>query len=526
MSADFDVIVIGSGPAGVSAAFPLVQAGLRVAMLDGGRTQAVAPPRADFLTARATDPHQWAWMIGRDFHALRAMDAVSPKLRVPTQAFAFEGFQLANRIAATPFVAVGSLATGGLSNAWGCGVARFSDAEARMPFPVADLGPSYREVARRMGLSGGGGDDLSDYFGLDEDCDPPVPMDRAHEAMWRRYTKARTSLCKGGFRLGRSRVAVLSRPREDRQACDLAGNCLFGCSRQAMYSASADVERLRAFPNFHWLPGHLVDSIVVDGERTVVQLREPSGTCARLAARRLFVAAGTLASTRLVLQALQRREPVPLLSCPTAAFLLWLPGLLGQPRERGFGLGQLSYALQLTGGRTAFGSTFATTGIPMWELARHLPLGRSTALQVLRDLLGSCVVGNLFLPGELSDARARLDDRDTLRIEGGWRQADVEDLLREARRKLAGAYRKMNAWMLPGSFTPGRPGSDIHYAGTLPMAADPGAGQTSVQGEVRGLRHVHVVDGACLPALPEKSHTLTLMANADRIGRLIAPTLI
>jgi choline dehydrogenase-like flavoprotein len=29
---------------------------------------------------------------------------------------------------------------------------------------------------------------------------------------------------------------------------------------------------------------------------------------------------------------------------------------------------------------------------------------------------------------------------------------------------------------------------------------------------------VHVVDGAVLPVLPAKAHTLTIMANADRIA--------
>jgi hypothetical protein len=30
---------------------------------------------------------------------------------------------------------------------------------------------------------------------------------------------------------------------------------------------------------------------------------------------------------------------------------------------------------------------------------------------------------------------------------------------------------------------------------------------------------VHVIDGACLTAISEKSHTLTIMANADRIAK-------
>ena len=109
--------------------FPLVEAGLRVAMLDGGQRNQLLPPDGQFLDIRRLQPDQWDWMVGRDFHALRHVDAISPKLRVPTHAAVFEGFANANRIVSEDFVAVGSLAPGGLSNAWGCGVACLTDAE-------------------------------------------------------------------------------------------------------------------------------------------------------------------------------------------------------------------------------------------------------------------------------------------------------------------------------------------------------------------------------------------------------------
>jgi hypothetical protein len=49
---------------------------------------------------------------------------------------------------------VGSLARGGLSNAWGCGVARLSAEELRdYPFPPGDIEKSYEIVTRRMGVS-------------------------------------------------------------------------------------------------------------------------------------------------------------------------------------------------------------------------------------------------------------------------------------------------------------------------------------------------------------------------------------
>ena len=98
MEAPFDVLIVGSGPAGVSAAFPLLDAGWRVAMADGGQLPRVAPPEEDFLSARQRDPEQWRWMLGSDFHALRVREAVSPKLRVPPLAYVFDGFAAGNRV--------------------------------------------------------------------------------------------------------------------------------------------------------------------------------------------------------------------------------------------------------------------------------------------------------------------------------------------------------------------------------------------------------------------------------------------
>jgi choline dehydrogenase-like flavoprotein len=54
------------------------------------------------------------------------------------------------------------------------------------------------------------------------------------------------------------------------------------------------------------------------------------------------------------------------------------------------------------------------------------------------------------------------------------------------------------------------------------MKKNPAFGECSKYGEVFGLKNVHIIDAAALPILPEKPHTLTVMANADRIGRFLA----
>lgn len=523
-SSSFDIIIVGSGPAGVSAAFPLVRAGLRVLMVDGGNRPSTVPPDRPFLPLRSEDTEQWKWMLGRDLHAIKFRESASPKLRVPTHDYVFRDFVPRNRIEAERFIAVGSLAQGGLSNAWGCGVARFSDADlAKFPCPAGEWDISYQAVSERMGISGRQDDDLREYFGLDEWAQAPVTLDVPHSFLEARYRRQRDKLTLAGFYMGRSRVAALTQAIDSRLPCNLSSNCLWGCTRGSLYTAADDLGRLlRDFPNFFYESGFVVEAMRKTDSGWKICSSQPgvSGQM-KLVGKKILLAAGTLATTRLALSTLQFAAPVRVLSSPTAAFLLWLPALLGIKRRDGFGLGQLSFSLRLNNGDTAFGSTFATTGIPVTEFARHIPFGRRHSIDILRNLLSSCLAGNVFLPGHLSETVARLDSTGRLNIEGGYAK-DVPELMAEVAKKLRRAYWQMGSILLPMSFTMGKPGSDIHYAGTLPMRQSPRPGETDQYGEVQGLVNVHVVDGASLSLLPEKSHTLTIMANADRIARQIA----
>lgn len=317
--------------------------------------------------------------------------------------------------------------------------------------------------------------------------------------------------------MGRFRLAALSEDRGERLGCNQSGNCLFGCERRSLYSATEDLLLLKRFDNFHHAE-LVVEDLEQQGQGWLVRGTQPrDGSPGAFRAGQVYLAAGTIASTRLALNALQLAAPVRMLSCPTAAFILWLPTFLGAHRTNAFGSAQLAFVQKLREDVTALGSTFSTTGLPMSEFARHLPLRRRYAVDFLRALMSSCVVGNMFLPGHLSDNQAMLTPDGSLRITGGH-HGDVADLLKLAASRLRRAYARLGAFMLPTSFTPGPPGGDIHYAGSLPMRSQPVRGQTDADGQLHGLSGLYVVDGASLPSLSEKSHTLTIMANADRIA--------
>jgi choline dehydrogenase-like flavoprotein len=490
-----------------------------VHVLDAGAAHIKLPPTGNILKLRFEDHTQWRWQVGACGEALAASPEASPKLRVPGLHPIFDGYAEANRIrSAGSFRVVGALAAGGLSNAWGCGVARFDAGElATLADDRAAMEDSYDRVGRRMGLSGASPDALSSFLGLVDISAPALPLDTLHNRLWQRRERIGKSI-----RLGRARVAVLSRPQDGRLACDLSGMCLWGCARRSTWSAVFDAERLKRDPGVVFDEGVRVDALRSDGTGGWwIESSAAEGT-RRYHARLVLLAAGTLATTRLAMAALSAPPTrLRLKSNPMAAFLLCLPATLGAPREPAFGLAQLSFSIAKGLATGSYGSLFSTVGLPVNDFLAHLPISRRAGLPLLRALLSSCVVGNLFLPGELSAHKVSLGAENSLNIteESDPRLAKI---LADGRSTLQRAFRKIGAWMLPGSFVAGPAGADLHYASTLPISRHPSAHECRLSGELAGLPGIYIVDGAALPTLPAKPHTLTIMANADRVARQIS----
>jgi hypothetical protein len=301
---------------------------------------------------------------------------------------------------------------------------------------------------------------------------------------------------------------------------------LWGCNKRAIYSARFDLDRLLAFPNCRKLDA-TVTAVAKNGTQLRIDALTSDGLTVSQTAARVILACGAIGSAKLAFDLIgHRNRSVPLLSTPSAAFAILLPQQLGRPVEtRGFGLAQLSFAVDMkdrTAG-PAFGNLFGTSGLPMFEFARAAPLSRKTSQRLFRTLLPAMIVGNCFLPGEDSRHSLSLNDAGVLRILGGY-QADIDSRFHEIRVRLARLLPRYGALLVPRSFSRSEPGSDAHYAGTIPMKNDPAPHESSRDGEIAGAQGLYVVDGAALTRLPAKAHTFTIMANADRIARHIAAT--
>ena len=90
MTYDADAIVVGSGPSGVSVTLPMLEAGMRVLLLDGGKQRETPVPAGAYHDIRREDPDQWRLFLGRDLEALQPAGPPSPKFDAPGSRFAFE----------------------------------------------------------------------------------------------------------------------------------------------------------------------------------------------------------------------------------------------------------------------------------------------------------------------------------------------------------------------------------------------------------------------------------------------------
>jgi choline dehydrogenase-like flavoprotein len=517
-----DVIVVGSGPAGISCCWPLVGAGLRVLLVDPGQMQEPVPPdRPSLAEVRGGNPLKQRYLLGEDLRAFRPSVHPSPKIRLSMPAGAVADYRAALGITTSNFDLAGTLATGGLSNVWGSVATAFDAADlAGMPVDAAELLASYRAIAARIGISGTLEDDMGAFHG-DVLLQPPLDVCGNARLLLERY--AGQGGGDGGFRLGLSRNAVLSQPRPGRDACTLDAFCMWGCARKAIYNAAYELAALQASPNFAYAPGCVVDEIAKSGSGYRLSGRDPA-TGARVshAGRRVVLAAGAVSSTRLVLPLLGRcGERRRLLNNPGYIFVLLLPGRLGAAGEsRAFGMAELSYALPLDGaGEYTTGLLYNGMGVSPADVAEKMPLSLRGGLALHRMLAPAMVLGLGYLDGRHSANSIRIEqdgDGPRIVIEGGWAPSFPQQI-KEARRALGKAFSRLGAHMIPGSFQRLPPGGESHYAGTLSMGD-----LLTPDCEVVGAEGLYVVDGSAFGRLPAKHFTFGIMANADRVARRIA----
>ncbi|HQU69305.1 MAG TPA: FAD-binding protein [Albidovulum sp.] len=504
-------IVIGSGPAGVSAAKALLTRGRSVMMVDGGKRlePAAAARQADLA---ATNPGGWSEQTRDDWMA--------PQYATPPGQVRRYGSDFAMEPGASTFADApgwmalrASRAAGGLSNLWGAAVLPYGEKDmAGWPVTTEDLAPHYHAVAEFLSVAG-----IPDTL---EPLFPSLPMagrgaiEPAPQAkeLLRRLDGKRAALAAMGVHGGQARQAVDA-------SCRRCGLCLHGCPYRLIWSAADTLADLLWHPGFTYRSGAVVKRIT---EAEGVTLHLEDGT--EITGTRAYLGAGVLETARILLASDPSLVELTLKDSQHA-FLPMLHRWANATRPDRGPFHTLPQAFVEIDAPEV--SPFLVHAqIYTWNeyfprdlvqnYARKLPLSAPFFTALARRL----IVAQMFLHSDHSHRIALKlapDGRLLPRLETN---PTVEGTLKQAVRHMGKAMSRLGLLPLTFAARPGAPGSSFHAGASVPMAEAAGKGQSDILGRPAGWQRLHLIDASCLPAIPATTITFSVMANAHRIGSL------
>lgn len=530
---DKTVTVVGSGASAVQFARSALDQGWRVRMLDVGRPRpAPVMPQASFLELieRHEDPTRY--FMGERFQSLLFPGAANEFYGFPPhREYIFEGLEQ-YPLQSKGFDPLQSFARGGLAEAWTAGCFPFNDLELEdFPWGYDEIGPFYDRVSQRIGIIGAD-DDLGQFFPVHGALSEPIELDAHAQKLVARYQAKRAALNASGVYLGRSRSAVLVEDRGDRKACNKLGRCLWGCPREALYTPALTLRELERDERFEYRGGVFVSHFEADdGGRVHHVVVEPvdGGAPERLPVERLVLGAGTLASSKIFLDSVYR-----------ATGELWtLDGLMDnrQVLVPFLNLGMIgkpyvpeSYQYhQLCMGFTNDPAKHYVHGIlttlkttMMHPIVQNVPLDLRAALDVFRNVHAALGLLNVnFHDTRRPENQLALEPTPEGRTRLLVRYVPLDDepaYMKRSLSRVKGALLKLGCIVPPGMAHERPMGASVHYAGTLPMSAEPKSKTTDPNGRSHDFENLWFVDGTSFPFLPAKNLTFSLMANASRIA--------
>ncbi|WP_179223267.1 GMC oxidoreductase [Microbacterium sp. Yaish 1] len=493
-----DALVVGSGFGGAVTAARLAQAGFSVTVLERGRRWRPGDfPRTPLLN------DGWLWARGRGLYDVRWLRSM-----ISVQAAGWGGGSLAyaNVFARPVDQTLDDRWTADVRRA---GLDRYYDLAASMlEVTPVQTDPSTGRVPDRTAT----------IEGLSKDMGIASATFRPNLAV----------------RFGDPLMWQPNRFGSPQRGCTFSGDCVAGCNQGAKNSLDHNYLAVAEAHGAQSVTDAEVIRLEQDGDAWAVKTRSSDGTTAHWRARYLFLAAGAVASTELLLRARDVDGTLPLLSRHLGT------------RFSGNGDYLAMSNLRHVPGDLTTGPTITTTTIldvwersrPVWfqlqdgavplvvsELLHHaLPLRRlRQRWRRLRGFDNKKTVALLSMGHDAGSGRLTLDRHGALRLR--WinrRQARLyaaeERVGPAVARLLKSRVHPVATWSLL------RTPVTVHALGGVPVGTDRNNGVVGHDRQVHGYPGLYVMDGAALPGSTGVNPSATILATAERAIELFIRT--
>lgn len=455
----YDVVIVGSGPAGVNAAYPLIVAGLKVAIIDGG------------LDSRKKDKNL------DDFSDINLTETSNAYELIKDNSYIFNTTYRLLRIKSKIEI-IQSLAKGGLSEVWHGVSDCFSPAELKkIGLPADEIQDEYKEIAKRIDLK------------------TSLPLD-LHSRLILEASSNKKNL----------KSSVYQTPSAD------------------LYRTRLLIDELKRYKNFSFIPNQLVIEVREEGdgaEIKSVSLDKLSES--KIQARFLILAAGSINTTRILLRSLGlfNYKATFLTKAHYVIACLHMRTLLKKKHFKKLRIGQLAMSSNENDQDLSafFIQLFRFNPLAIRKALKYIPLPKIIALALLRIIAPSLVVADVRFPAFRSKNKFCLLRKDTKGrevLEVNFQETESE--MRGHKEALDKIYRQLKVL---GLF-PLKTGKDYitaHYAGGVSFDNKEKKLSVNAAGRLYKNKYIYIADSSTWNALPGKSPTLTIMANASRVGK-------
>jgi hypothetical protein len=460
-SSQFDVVIVGSGPAGVHAAYPLVESGLKVAIIDAGLdNKKNGGQMREFPDVHITkNGHYYDFIKKSSYVFNKTYDLLKVKSNI-------EIFQ--------------SLAKGGLSEVWHGICDFYTDEELEaIGLPVNNIKREYKEVSKRINLK----------------IKPNLDY---HNTLILEASK--------------------------RKNCTDAD--VYQVPIAFHYTTRLVIDDLKKkFKNFTYIPNQLV--IETHEKRTHVEIQSISiskSEAVKTNAKFLILAAGSINTTKILLKSFNfyNYKTSFLTKANYVIACLHAQTLFKKSDRNNSDVGQVVLFVKsktAKKGTGTFTQLYKLNPLILDKVLKFVPLPKSIAAPLLSIVAPSIVVADARFPSFESKQNFCILKKDS----------NGEDVLvlsyHESENELL--EQKMDCKKIEqnlrflGLFPLKKVYDHIssHYAGGVPFLKKPGELSVDAKGKLHQAKRIYVADASTWRALPAKAPTLTIMANASRIGK-------
>lgn len=518
-------IVIGSGPAAVSATLALLEKNQKVTMLDVGLT--IEEDKRQLLDRHAQLARsEWDAAFLSDIKGNLQPDTSGVPMKFSYGSnFHYRGISERVLSNAPSLKTYCSFAKGGLSNVWGAAVLPYSqDDLLGWPISVETLAPHYKKVHALFRLAGRE-DELSNKFPLYTNHLEPLKMSRQAAHLLNNLELSKNELHRSGVYFGQARLAVRTTPQNGNPGCVYCGLCLYGCPYRLIYCSSANISEFSKNPNFQYVPGVLVESVAETKSEVIIHGKNYSDNSDReFRGEKVFIGAGALNTAKIILKSIDL--PHTTLDMKTSQHFI-LPYLLYQSFAQ-LETEDLQTMAQLFVELESQADSRENIHLQIYSYNDLFPRTLRRKLSILyplikkgieKHVLSRLLIMQGYLHSNVSPSlKVSLNKQNNKLIVRTITHPKTNTLIRSAARSLSRHRSLLKGIPLSLLARVSHGGGGAHIGGAFPMSLDPKNFETDLWGRPIQSKNIHIIDASVFPSLPPTTVTYTVMANAYRIA--------